>query len=117
MRLYAQEKVDGFLRDGWWTGQTLLDLLAGHVRERPDVVSLVDPANREAITDGAPRRLTWAEVDAEVWRLSRTLFDAGVRADDVVGVQLPNSVELAIAYLAVGSLGAIACPFPIQYAQ
>jgi acyl-CoA synthetase (AMP-forming)/AMP-acid ligase II len=117
MRLYTEEQVAGFLADGWWTGQTFLDLLAGHVSRRPDQVSIVDPANREAITDGPPRRLTWAEVDAEVWRLSRSLFDAGVRADDVVGVQLPNSVELAIAYLAIGSLGAIACPFPIQYAQ
>jgi acyl-CoA synthetase (AMP-forming)/AMP-acid ligase II len=61
--------------------------------------------------------LTWAEVDLEVRRLARSLFRAGVRADHVVGVQLPNSVELAIAYLAIASLGAIACPFPVQYAQ
>jgi len=116
MRLYAQSKVDGFLRDGWWTGQTLLDLLAGHVRERPDVVSLVDPANREAITDGAPRRLTWAQVDVEVRQLARSLHRIGIGPDDVVGIQLPNGVELAMAYLAVASLGAIGCPFPIQYA-
>ena len=117
MRLYPQDQVDGFLRDGWWTGDTWLDLLAGHVRDRGDQLSLVDPANREAITDGAPRRLTWAQVDAEVDALSRSLHRAGVRRDDVVGVQLPNSVELALIYLAVAGLGAITCPFPVQYAQ
>ena len=117
MRLYPQDRVDGFLRDGWWTGDTWLDLLARHVRERPDQLSVVDPANRESITDGPPRRLTWAQVDTEVDALSRSLYRAGVRADDVVGVQLPNGVELALIYLAVAGLGAITCPFPVQYAQ
>jgi acyl-CoA synthetase (AMP-forming)/AMP-acid ligase II len=116
MRLYSEEQVAGFLRDGWWSGKTFLDLLDEHVRARPDVVSVVDPANREVITDGAPRRLTWAEVDVEVRRLARALFRAGIGKDDVVGVQLPNGVELAVAYLAATSLGAIACPFPVQYA-
>ena len=117
MRLYSEEQVAGFLRDGWWSGQTFLDLLAGHVSARPDRLSLVDPANRESITDGAPRRLTWAEVGAEVDRLARSLHRAGVRQDHVVGLQLPNGVELAIAYLAIARLGAIACPFPVQYAR
>ncbi|MET0236561.1 MAG: class I adenylate-forming enzyme family protein [Kibdelosporangium sp.] len=117
MRLYPEDKVAGFLRDGWWSGKTWLDLLAGHVAARPGQVSLVDPANRETVTDGAPRRLTWTEVDDEVTRLARSLYRAGVRQGDVVGVQLPNIVELACAYLATASLGAIACAFPVQYAQ
>ncbi len=116
MRLYPEDKVAGFLRDGWWSGLTWPDLLAGHVAARPGHLSLVDPANREAITDGPPRRLTWAEVDTEVTRLASALYRAGIRQGDVVGVQLPNIVELACAYLATASLGAIACAFPIQYA-
>jgi acyl-CoA synthetase len=59
----------------------------------------------------------WSEVDVEIEQLARSLYRAGVRQGDVVGVQLPNIVELAIAYVAVVSLGAIACPFPVQYAQ
>jgi acyl-CoA synthetase (AMP-forming)/AMP-acid ligase II len=117
MRLYPEDKVAEFLRDGWWSGKTWLDLLAEHVAAKPDEVSLVDPLNRESITDGKPRRLTWAEVDDEVNKLARSLYRAGVRQGDVVGVQLPNIVELACAYLATASLGAIACAFPIQYAQ
>ncbi|QNK79504.1 class I adenylate-forming enzyme family protein [Nakamurella sp. PAMC28650] len=117
MRLYPDEQVAGFIADGWWSGRTWLDLLAVHVRERPQALSLVDPANRESITDGPPRWLTWTQVDDEVDRLSRSLYRAGVRKDDVVGVQLPNGVELALIYLAVAGLGAITCPFPVQYAQ
>lgn len=117
MRLYSDEQVAGFLADGWWSGKTWLDLLDGHVRERPEGLSLVDPANRESITDGPPRRLTWRQVGVEVDQLSRSLYRAGVRKDDVVGVQLPNVAELALVYLAVAALGGITCPFPVQYAQ
>jgi acyl-coenzyme A synthetase/AMP-(fatty) acid ligase len=49
--------------------------------------------------------------------LARSLFRAGVRQGDVVGVQLPNIAELAMVYISVARLGAIACPFPIQYAE
>jgi acyl-CoA synthetase (AMP-forming)/AMP-acid ligase II len=117
MRLYSDDAVAGFLRDGWWTGENWLDLFARHVEDWPNRVSLVDPANREAITGSPARRLTWAEADVEMRQLARSLYRAGIRKDDVVGVQLPNGVELAIAYLAVASLGAITCPFPVQYAQ
>ncbi|MBN9620789.1 MAG: AMP-binding protein, partial [Actinobacteria bacterium] len=116
MRLYSDEQVARFERDGWWTGATWVDQFRARVAEFGDRVSLVDPINREAITDGPPRRLTWHEVDDEVERLARALYRAGVRADDVVGVQLPNTVELAMTYIATATLGAIACPFPIQYA-
>jgi acyl-CoA synthetase (AMP-forming)/AMP-acid ligase II len=115
MRLYSDAKVDEFLRDGWWSGKTWLDLVAGHVADRPDRLSLVDPANRETITDGPPRRYTWAEVGEQIDRLARSLHRAGVRQGDVVGVQLPNIAELNVAYLALASLGAISCSFPVQY--
>ena len=39
------------------------------------------------------------------------------RAGDVVAIQLPNVVELAITYLAAARIGAIASPFPIQYRE
>jgi acyl-CoA synthetase (AMP-forming)/AMP-acid ligase II len=36
-------------------------------------------------------------------------------AGDVVGVQLPNTVEIAVAFLAIVRIGAIVAPFPVQY--
>jgi acyl-CoA synthetase (AMP-forming)/AMP-acid ligase II len=117
MRLYSEERVTTFVQEGWWSGATWLDHLAAQVRDFPHRISVVDPANREAITEGPARRLTWAEVDLEVGQLARALHRAGIRQGDVVGVQLPNIAELAMVYLAVASLGAITSPFPIQYAD
>ena len=33
----------------------------------------------------------------------------------MVGVQLPNTVEIAVAFLAIVRIGAIVAPFPVQY--
>jgi acyl-CoA synthetase (AMP-forming)/AMP-acid ligase II len=115
VRLYSREKVEEFTRQGWWTGKTWVDQFAARARDFPGRISLVDPINRETITDGLPRRLTWTEVDVEVDQLARALHRAGVRQGDVVGVQLPNIIELAMVYIATAKIGAISCPFPIQY--
>ncbi|MFZ2177870.1 MAG: AMP-binding protein, partial [Rhodococcus sp. (in: high G+C Gram-positive bacteria)] len=115
MRLFADEVAEGYQRDGWWSGRTWSERLDEHCRERPDVLALVDAPNRLSFTTGAPRRLTWAEVGIEVERLARVLFAHGVSAGTVVGVQLPNVVELPMIYLAVAQLGGIVTPFPVQY--
>ena len=117
MRLYSEEQVERFTREGWWSGKTWVDQFASRTAEFTDRVSLVDPLNRLSFTDGEPRRLTWREVDTEIDQLTRALYRAGVRQGDVVGVQLPNIIELAMCYIAMARLGAITCPFPIQYAE
>ena len=115
MRAFPPEQVDQLVRDGWWSGQVWQDHLDRHASGSPDKAALVDPPNKADHTGTEPRRLTWAEVATEVERLASALHAAGVRPDDVVGVQLPNCVELPIALLAVGRVGAIVSPFPIQY--
>lgn len=117
MRIFDQELADGFIADGWWSGGTWDSQVRRHATERPDHLSVVDPPNREAFLDGPPRRLTWAEVDEQIDRLAEVLLDRGVAVGDVVALQLPNSVELTIALVAVGRVGAIATPFPIQYSR
>ncbi len=47
--------------------------------------------------------------------MAAVLLDHGVSASDVVAVQLPNSVELAVTVLAVVRIGAIVTPFPVQF--
>lgn len=115
VKLFSDEAAAGFRRDGWWSERTWSDLLDQHRRDLPDRTSLIDAPNRETFIQGPPRRLTWREVGDQVDRLSRVLFDHGVRKDVVVGVQLPNSVELPITLLAIARLGAIVTPFPVQY--
>lgn len=85
--------------------------------ERPDATAVVDPANRADLLGTPPRRLSWHELDDEVDALAATLAGHGIGVDDVVGTQLPNTVELVLAYLALVRLGAIVCPFPMAHRE
>lgn len=115
MHLFPDEVAAGFRQDGWWTGQTWSALLDQHRVNVPDRTALVDAPNRATYLHGKPLRLTWSQVADQVDRLARVLFAHGVSKDVVVGVQLPNCVELPIVLLAVSRLGAIVTPFPVQY--
>lgn len=115
MRLFSDEAVQGFLADGWWTGDTWGDLFQRNVRRYPDHLCLVDAPNKPGYLGRQPRRLTWQDLGLAVDRCAEVLFQKGIRQGDVVGIQIPNSVELAITYLALIRLGAILSPYPIAY--
>lgn len=115
MELFDEEQRAAFAAGGWWTGRTWSGLLDAAVAARPDALALVDPLDRATVMGGPVRSLTWAEAGEEVRRTSAALHALGVRRGDVVGVQLPNVVELPLTLVAIARLGAIACPFPIQY--
>jgi acyl-CoA synthetase len=117
VRLFSAAKVEQFLADGWWTGETLDQCYDQHVAARPDQVALVDAPNRPSFTQGEPRRLTWSQVARAVDGVATELLRAGLGDGDVVGVQLPNIAELAIVYLAGMRLGVIVSPFPAQYRE
>jgi acyl-CoA synthetase (AMP-forming)/AMP-acid ligase II len=78
---------------------------------------VVDPPNRETFTDGAARRLSWAELFAEVEQLAALLHRHGMRRDDVLIVQLPNGVEQVALYLACHRLGVVFSPLPVAYRE
>jgi len=120
VRLHPQERIDEYVAAGWWRDDpawTWDALFRARVAERGDATAVVDPANREALLGTPPRRPSWTELDAEVDRFAGVLHGAGVGVDDVVGTQLPNTVELVVAYLACVRLGAIVSPFPMQYRE
>jgi acyl-CoA synthetase (AMP-forming)/AMP-acid ligase II/ABC-type branched-subunit amino acid transport system ATPase component len=115
--LHPREKVDAYLEAGWWSPETWQDLLARHVAERPAEIAVVDPLNREDLTEGDPQRWTWADLEHRVDRLAGVLAAHGIVAGDVVGFQLANGVELVQSLLAITRIGAIASPFPAQYRE
>lgn len=115
MRLHTAERATRYAP--WWGGPTWDRMFRDRVAEHPDRTAIVDPPNRITSMDGAPKRLTWAELESYVDRLAAVLLDHGVARDTVVGVLVPNSVELAAVYLAITRLGAIATPFPVQYRE
>lgn len=115
MRTTPPERITFFRQRGWWGDTTTWDLFAEAVERARDETALVDPANRESFTGGAPGRYSFGELREAVERFCRGLLGAGIHAGDTVVMQLPNIVESAIAYLAMARLGVIASPVPMQY--
>ncbi|MEU1956040.1 AMP-binding protein [Nocardia rhamnosiphila] len=60
------------------------------------------------------RRLTYAELDAEVTRLADELARLGVGRGDRVALLMQNSIEMAVSLLAPLRIGAIASPINIR---
>jgi acyl-CoA synthetase (AMP-forming)/AMP-acid ligase II len=115
--LHPAATVADYQARGWWTDETVDQLFADQVRIRGEELAVVDPANRESLLGSPPRRLTWAELDAEVVHLTAALLDLGLARGDVIGVQLPNAVELVEVYLAAWSIGVVVSPLPMQYRE
>ena len=115
MGLHPAERVREYRDKGYWTDDMIDALLRERVRQFGDIPAITDPLNRDALLDGPFRILTWPELDEQVSRLAQVLLDQGIGAGDVVGVQLPNTVEIAVAFLAIVRIGAIVAPFPVQY--
>jgi non-ribosomal peptide synthetase component F len=98
-------------------GATLDELFRRAGVHSPDAVALVDPPNKESFADGAPRELTFAEADRLISATAARLHALGLRADAVVALQLPNTVEGVIALLGVLRAGMIAAPLPLLWRQ
>ena len=94
---------------------TIDDAIRRAAEQQPEKLALADPPNRDAIFGGAPKRLTWSEVDQAINNLAAALRGLGAEPNVAIGVQLPNVVELVITILACGRIGAIAVPFPVQH--
>ena len=80
--------------------------------KHPDKLALVDAPNRRSFTDGAPRRLTYAEADRMVSAIAGRLRRMGMTTDDIVGIQLPNIAENILTILGVLRAGMIAALLP-----
>ena len=67
---------------------TLDDLFRRAAARRPDAIALIDPPNRASFTDGAPRRLTYAQADRiDLGASPARLRSSACTTDAVVGVQ------------------------------
>ncbi len=96
--------------------RTTLDALFRRAGVRnADAVALADPPNRDSVTGGAPRRLTYAQADRAISAMAAKLRQLGLPTDAVVAMQLPNTVESIIALLGVLRAGMIAAPLPLLW--
>lgn len=117
MILAAADRIAEYTARGWWGHKTLHTEFFAVAGRHPEREAVVDPPNREVLTDGQPRRLTYAQLASEVDRMSVRLHRLGLRRDDIIIVQLVNSVEQYVVYLAGLRLGLIISPVPVQYRE
>jgi cyclohexanecarboxylate-CoA ligase/acyl-CoA synthetase len=94
-----------YIDAGWWADDTLANWLARHVRERPAAPAV-------AFQDST---LTWAELEQRVLGAAHAMKARGVGRGDAVAVQLPNTPEFVVAYLAIAHVGAILCTLHMAY--
>lgn len=94
---------------------TLDDLFRRAGVREPQRLALVDPLDRARIDGMAPHALTFAQADRAIAALAARLRALGLATDAVVGIQLPNTVESAIALCGVLRAGMIAAPLPLLW--
>ncbi|HOW94963.1 MAG TPA: AMP-binding protein, partial [Mycolicibacterium fallax] len=93
MRTIPAELAQRYHDEGWWTTDTLGDLLARGLAAAPDAEFRVHSAVR-------PYTGTFAEVEHTARRLAAGLAARGVGPGDVVAMQLPNWMEAAATFWA-----------------
>ena len=113
--MHPQPRIDDYVARGWWTAETVQQLFIDRVTEFGDELAAIDPSNKADLVDLPEQRASWNHLDAQVERLAAVLLANGIGEGDVLAVQLPNIVELIVAYLAAWRVRAIVSPLPVQY--
>jgi acyl-CoA synthetase len=110
MRNIPVELVTRYEAAGWWTRETLGQVVADGLRAAPD-------AQFEVHSTVRPWAGTFRDVEQMARRLAAGLRARGVRAGDVVAFQLPNWVEAAATFWASAFLGAVLVPIVHFYGR
>ncbi|MGD9998324.1 MAG: AMP-binding protein [Ilumatobacteraceae bacterium] len=95
------------MSSGQWTGVTLAERIDVHARRQPGSTAVVDSRGN--------RRVSFARLHDDVDSLGRELRAAGVRAGDVVSIQLPNCYEAVVFAAATQALGGVINPLLPSY--
>ncbi|MCA2320054.1 AMP-binding protein [Mycobacterium intracellulare] len=103
IRVVPPELAQRYEEQGWWTPDTLGDLLARGLKDNQDTTFRVHSSVH-------PFTGTFGEVELMARRLAAGLRGRGVGPGDVVAFQLPNWVEAAVTFWASAFLSAIVVP-------
>jgi hypothetical protein len=96
---------------------TLDGLFRRTLARQPDVLALVDPTDKMRVVQQVPKRLTYAQADQSISALAAHFVDAGLPANSVVAVQLPNTVEFMLTVLAAHRAGLVVAVLPQLWRQ
>ncbi|WP_323799348.1 class I adenylate-forming enzyme family protein [Parasphingorhabdus sp.] len=117
MFLTANSQIEDYRAKGWWGTKTVDDMLQAAILAHPASIALVDPLNRESLDGVPPRSLSWTELGEEVEKTAAALLARGLQKDDRLVVQLPNTVDAVIIFLAAARIGLIISPVVMQYRE
>jgi hypothetical protein len=94
---------------------TLDTLFQRTLARQPHAPALYDPLNKARVTGHLPQRLTYAEADRAIEALSAHFVEAGLPANSVIAVQLPNTVEFVLTVLAAHRAGLVVAVLPLLW--
>ncbi|WP_121100528.1 class I adenylate-forming enzyme family protein [Litorimonas taeanensis] len=117
MILTPKETVSEYVKKGWWSDVTVNDLFQAACDKHPNEMALIDPLNRLSMDGVAPRSLTWNALRNLTDSVATALLELGLNKDDRILVQLPNTVDAVIIFLAASKLGLIISPIVMQYRE
>ena len=96
----TQQMIEDNKRKGIWSDAAIVDLWDRNARLYP---------NDEAIVDSRTR-LTWSQAKVMIDRLALGLIEMGIKKDEMLVVQLPNSAELHLFRLACEKASILCIP-------
>jgi acyl-CoA synthetase len=109
-RTIPAELTAKYHTEGWWTADTMGDLLSRGLAAAPESRFQVHSATR-------PWRGTVSDVELTARKLAAGLRQRGVGPGDAVAFQLPNWMEAAAVYWASALLGAVTVPIVHFYGR
>ncbi len=110
LRDVPEALVGRYVSEGWWTDDTLGDLVAEGLSAMSDATFAVHSAVR-------PWRGTVSDVDRDARRFAGWLRDHDIGPGDIVVFQLPNWVEAAITFWGAAYAGAVVVPVVHFYGE
>jgi non-ribosomal peptide synthetase component E (peptide arylation enzyme) len=102
---FRPELVRRYREEGYWVETTSNEALEEAARKLPNKVALVD----------VRRRITYGQYYREAQRLAAHWLSLGLTKDDVIGIQLPNWSEFAIAIDSAMLAGIPFCQFHADF--
>ena len=94
---YTDEMVEEFKNAGYWTDETFYDYWAQNAKKYP---------KREALVD-SKYRITWGEAKELIDSIATHFIESGLKKDDVVIIQTPNTAYGMLARIAAERAGLI----------
>lgn len=117
MILTPLKTIEAHRQSGIWGRVTLDALFRKTAAAHPERLALCDPDEAAGGFREVPRRLTYAEADAEISRLAAFFAAVGLKHDNVIGLQSAGTVDAVIALLAALRAGLVVAPLPLHWRQ